>query len=199
MWKNKPSPEISLWQLSALVGNIFVIYIFLEDFIVNFSTLSNLRNISMITLFFITEGFSFPDYFSMPHTLYTGFSDLWRLRLCLTSALATFRCLLLPGCPVSILSHFTTNAMALSGLFFYPQASFTLHSFPHFGAFGIQMREGIPNSGSSYLPALIQLSLLASVWSWATRRLFYQLCESKLSKNLSTNYVWYNLMIVLDE
>lgn len=96
-----------------------MIYIFLEDFIVIFSTLSNLRNISMMTaLFFITGGFSFPDYFSMPYTLYTGFSDLSRLRLCLTSALTTFRCLLLPGCSVSIFSHFTTNAMALSGLFF---------------------------------------------------------------------------------
>ena len=64
---------------------------------------------------------------------------------------------------------------------FDSQAFFTLHSFPTFwNIFVTQMRAGTPYPGSSSMPALTKLSLLADAWSWTThivdtRPLVYQL------------------------
>ena len=52
---------------------------------------------------------------------------------------------------------------------FYPQAFFTLHSFPTLWyVFVTQMRTGTPHPGSFSVPALTGLSLPADAWSWTT-------------------------------
>ena len=64
---------------------------------------------------------------------------------------------------------------------FYPQAIFTLHSFPtYWHVYGTQMRAGTHHPGSPSVPALTKLSLPADAWSWTihivdTRPLVYQL------------------------
>ena len=77
----------------------------------------------LLLLFFVTGDFSFSSYFFMPPALHLGFSDPWRPKPALSSTLATFACLLLPG--LSWALWFWPGV-------FYPQTFFTLHSVPTF-------------------------------------------------------------------
>ena len=63
----------------------------------------------------------------------------------------------------------TALPRALRFCVFYPQAFFTLHSFPTFWhVFVTQIRAETPHPGSFSVPALTELSLPADAWSWTT-------------------------------
>ena len=88
-----------------------------------------------------------------------GLHQLWALPWLLSFAL------LLPGFFVTVLPQ----ALRVWVGIFYPQAFFTLRSFPTFWyVFVTQMRAGTPHPGSSSMPALTELSLPADAWTWTT-------------------------------
>lgn len=127
----------------------------------------NLQELFMIMVVVLPKWmflfFLFPDCFSMPLALHTGFSSLWRPSPALNSTLATFGYLLLPGFSVASLSHFTTSATILC-VYFISIGVFAIHSFPHYDAFVTQMRAGTPHPWSSSILAVIELPLLASTY-----------------------------------
>ena len=88
-----------------------------------------------------------------------GLHQLWALPWLLSFAL------LLPGFFVTVLPQ----ALRFWVGIFYPQAFFTLLSFPTFWhVFVTQMRAGTPHPGSFSMPALTELSLPADAWTWTT-------------------------------
>ena len=112
--------------------------------------------------------------------------QLWALTWLISFAL------LLPGFSVTVLPR----ALRFWGGILYPQAFFTLHTFPRFLAlfvvFVTQMRAGTPNPGFSSVPTLTGLSLTADVWTWTThivitRPLIYQLRQWATKYRVKTN------------
>ena len=111
------------------------------------------------------EVFTFPGYFSLPQALHPGFLGQWGSPPALSSTLATSVSLLLPRFFVTVLPL----VLRFWAGVFYPQALFTLHSFPAFwDVFVTQMRAGTPHPGSSFVPALTKLSHLADAWALTT-------------------------------
>ena len=131
----------------------------------------------VVVVVFLTGGFYISGLLSLQPALHPGFSGLWRPPPALSSTLATFGCFTLARLFVTVLPR----ALRFWVGIFYPQAFFTLHSFPTFLArFLTQMWAGTPHPGSSSVPTLKELSLLADAWTWTThivvtRQLIYQL------------------------
>ena len=122
------------------------------------------------------ELFTFQGYFSLPPALHPGFSGLWRPPPWLLLV-----ALFLPGFFVT----FLPRALRFWVCIFYPQVLFYLALLPHifWHTFVTQMRAETPHLGSSSVPALTELSLLADAWTWTThivvaRPLSYQLRQS---------------------
>ena len=126
----------------------------------------------------------FLGYFSLPPALHPGFSGPWRPPSSLSSTLAAFGCFAF----ARLFRHSSTaSATILSGRFL-PTGVFHLALLPHVLArFVTQMWTGTPHPGSSSVPALTDLSLLADASPWTThivdtRPLAYQL------RQWATNY-----------
>ena len=86
----------------------------------------------------------------------------------LSSTLATFACLLLPGFSVTSLSHFTTSFSVLSERFFTHRRFLPCTFSPHIGGFVVQMWAGASHPGFFSMPALIKLSPPVSAWPWSS-------------------------------
>ena len=76
-------------------------------------------------LFCLTEGFSFPGYFSVPPALHPGLSDLWSSPTSLSYTFVIFCCLFLQGFFVTDLFDFIASAVFWVGVL-NPQVFFAL-------------------------------------------------------------------------
>ena len=118
------------------------------------------------------------QYSTMPSQAREDLHRLWTLSWLLSVALLS------PGFSVTILPR----ALRLWAGIFYPEAFFTFHFFHTFLThFVTQIRAGTPHPGSSFVPALTELSLPAGTWTWTTHIVFTRLLIYQL-RQWATKY-----------
>ena len=104
----------------------------------------------LLLLFSSLEVFTFTGYFSLPPAIHLGFWGPWRPPPALSSTLATFGYFTFARLFFTVLPR----ALRFWVSIFYPQALFTLLSFPTFlTRFVTQMRAGTLSPGFSSAPA----------------------------------------------
>lgn len=161
------------WISKQLHKGFFVFFIdmSLKDFVVIFSTLQpnktrgtcfqeNLWKVLMM----LVGCCSFLGYFSMTQAFNLVFSGLWRPLSVVSFTLVTFVCLLLPDFSIASLSDFTASVTVFRRRL-PPWSIVYLALLPHILAELLaQMTAGTLHLESSSMYALLELTLVASIW-----------------------------------